>query len=83
MSDVFSQIGKAAQRVASNVASEVSIAAQEQRVNDAYRDLGRRYHELLRQNGAVDPADLEAQTRKVDQLLEELKEKRRKKDVTA
>ena len=69
MSDIFDKIGKAAQRVVSNVSSEVSIAALEQKVTEAYRDLGRQYYETVQRGGEPTGAAFDAHMRRLSDLL--------------
>jgi hypothetical protein len=79
MNDFFDKLGSAAKRAANNVANEVSIAAEKQRLSDAYRDLGKLCYQALKQNEIPNfPADVA----KIDGLLQRIAELKDRRDVT-
>ena len=81
MHDFFDKLGSAAKRAASNVANEVNVAAEKQKLSDAYRDLGKRYYKALKSG---ETADLTAEIDAIDAALariENLKDRRNVTDV--
>ena len=50
MNDFFDRLGNAARRAAGNVAGEVSIAAEKQKLSDAYRALGKLCYEAMKRD---------------------------------
>ncbi len=82
MSDFFNDLGKAVQRVASNVGTEVSVAAKEQKVKDAYQTLGRMYYEAARQGDAPYGEKFDAQVSRIQALLEEIQTQRKNQKVS-
>ena len=79
MHDFFDKLGAAAKRAAGNVANEVSVAAEKQRLSDAYKDLGKRYYQALKR-GEV--ADLSAEVAKIDEALARIDALKDRRDVT-
>lgn len=45
MSDFFDKLGAAARRAADNINTDLTIAAQEQKVKEAYQALGKLYYQ--------------------------------------
>ena len=80
MHDFFDKLGAAAKRAAGNVANEVSVAAEKQRLSDAYKDLGTRYYQALKR-GEV--ADLSAEVAKIDEALARIDALKDRRDVTS
>ena len=66
MHDLFDKLGAAAKRAASNAANQVSMAAEKQKLSDAYRDLGKRYYQSVKQG--LTP-DLTAELAAIDEAL--------------
>ena len=83
MSEFFSDLGKAVQRVTGNIGAEISVAAQEQRIKDAYQELGRLYFESVQAGQTPDEAALSAQVDRICQLKQQIEEIRSKQDVAA
>ena len=82
MHDFFDKLGAAAKRAAGNVANEVNVAAEKQKISDAYRDLGKRYYQAVKKG---EPADLTAEIAAIDAALariEALKDRRNVTNVT-
>lgn len=82
MHEFFDKLGAAAKRAAGNVANEVSVAAEKQKLSDAYKDLGKRYYKAVK-NGET--ADLAAEIAAIDAALariENLKDRRNVTNVT-
>lgn len=78
MSDFFGDLGKACQRAVDGVTNEVSCAALEQKIGDAYRALGRLYYETVQRGETPEGKKFEVHTHKIAALQAELEEKRRK-----
>ena len=78
MSEILRDIGKAAQRVVTKVGEEVSCAALEQRIQDAYRDLGRAYHDAVERGEEPGMDAFQVHMDKIRQLRQELEQKRQK-----
>lgn len=79
MHDFFDRLGSAAKRAASNVANEVSVAAEKQKLSDAYRDLGKLCYQALKQN---ETPDFPAQVARIDELLRSIADLRDRRNVT-
>ena len=82
MSDFFDDLGKAFRRVADNVTTEGSVAAQEQRLREAYQALGRMHYEAIRAGKEPWGEEFDAQTAKIRSLLANIHEARRNKNVS-
>ena len=79
MHDFFDKLGAAARRAAGNVANEVSVAAEKQKLSDAYKDLGKRYYQAVK-NGEA--ADLTAQIAAIDEALARIEALKDRRNVT-
>ena len=79
MHDFFDKLGAAAKRAASNVANEVSVAAEKQKLSDAYRDLGKRYYQAVKQG--VTP-DLAQEIARIDEALKRIDDLADRRNVT-
>ena len=79
MNDFFDKLGAAAKRAAGTVVNEVSVAAEKQKLSDAYRDLGKRYYQALK---AGEVADLSAEVAKIDEALARIDALKDRRDVT-
>lgn len=82
MSDFFSDLEHAVRRVASNVSTEVSVAAQEQKVKEAFQTLGRMHYNAVQQGVAPEGAEFEAQVAKIRTMLANINETRHNQNVT-
>ena len=76
MNDFFDRLGNAARRAAGNVAGEVSIAAEKQKLNDAYRTLGKRCYEAIKGNESLGCDEQIARIDAIVARMEELKSRR-------
>ena len=81
MSNFFDDLGKAVTRAANSVGTEISVAAQEQRLREAYQALGRSCYEAARSGKAVQGEAFDAQLKKIDTLIESIHETRRRQNV--
>ena len=79
MHDFFDKLGSAAKRAASNVANEVSVAAEKQKLSDAYRDLGKLCYQAMKQG---DTPDFPAEVAKIDELLHRIADLKDRRNVT-
>ena len=79
MHDFFDKLGAAAKRAAGNVANEVSLAAEKQKLSDCYKDLGKRYYQAVK-NGET--PHLTAEIAKVDEALARIDALKDRRDVT-
>ena len=82
MNRIFDKLGAAAKRAAGNVANEVNVAAEKQKLSDAYKDLGKRYYKAVKNGESV---DLTAELAAIDAALariEALKDRRNVTNVT-
>ena len=74
MNDFLDMLGAAAKRAAGTVVNEVSVAAEKQKLSDAYRDLGKRYYQSLKQEKPVDLspeiAQIDEALRRIDNLMD-------------
>ena len=68
MHDFFDKLGAAAKRAAGNVANEVSVAAEKQKLSDCYKDLGKRYYQAVK-NGETTVSLVDPETD--DEVVEE------------
>lgn len=73
MSNFFDQLGAAARRTADKVGNQVSIAAQEQKVREAYQALGKVCYRLAKNDGAPAGAEFEAAMARTEAALEALR----------
>ena len=79
MHDFFDKLGAAAKRAASNVANEVSVAAEKQKLSDAYRDLGKRYYQAVKQG--LTP-ELDSEIARIDEALKRIDDLADRRNVT-
>ena len=78
MNDFFDRLGNAARRAAGTVAGEVSIAAEKQKLNDAYRALGKLCYESVKGNEVL---VCDEQIARIDAILARLEELKSRRDV--
>ena len=79
MQEFFDKLGAAARRAAGTVVNEVSVAAEKQKLADAYRDLGKHYYQSVRQGKA---ADLTQEMNRIDEILRNLENLKDRRNVT-
>ena len=82
MSNIFDDFGKAVSRVASSVGTEFNVAAQEQRLKEAYQILGRMHYDAVRQGVVAAGPEFDAQMEKIDGIVAAIKEMRQAQNVT-
>jgi hypothetical protein len=78
MNDFFDRLGNAARRAAGTVASEVSIAAEKQKLSDAYRALGKLCYEAIKQDASL---VCDEQIARIDAILARIEELKTRRDV--
>ena len=79
MNDFIDKLGAAAKRAAGTVVNEVSVAAEKQKLSDAYRDLGKRYYQALKRGEC---ADLTQEITQIDEILRRIENLMDRRDVT-
>ena len=79
MHDFFDKLGAAAKRAAGNVANEVSVAAEKQKLSDCYKDLGKRCYQAVKNGEALDFA---AEIARIDEALARIETLKDRRDVT-
>ena len=82
MNELFDKLGAAAKRAANAVTTEVSVAAEEQKIREAYQALGKLYFKAKRTGGELDGIDFADQCRKVEASIRRINELKRSKNVT-
>jgi hypothetical protein len=81
MGNFFDDLGKAVSRAANSVSTEFNVAAQEQRLKEAYQALGRMYYEAVQAGKDVAGEKFDAQMAKIRDLQESIREMRRNQNV--
>ena len=81
MNNFFDDLSKAVNRVANNVSTEFSVAAQEQRLREAYQELGRLHYEAVQAGKTPDGDAFVAQMTRISTLLGDIQNKRRNQHV--
>ena len=76
MADFFDELGSAVKRVASTVSSEVTVAAREQKVREAFQTLGRLYYQSAKAGESTDGEKFREQVERIEALLREINELR-------
>ncbi|MBE6951110.1 MAG: hypothetical protein E7451_07215 [Ruminococcaceae bacterium] len=76
MHDFFDKLGAAAKRAAGNVANEVSVAAEKQKLSEAYQALGKLCYQALKQDESLVCDEQIARIDEILKRLEELKDRR-------
>ena len=82
MHDFFDKLGAAAKRAAGSVANEVNVAAEKQKLSDAYKDLGKAYYKAVKQGRTPDLSDGIAAIDEALARIEALKDRRNVTNVT-
>ena len=80
MNELFDKLGAAAKRAANAVTTEVSVAAEEQKIREAYQALGKLYFKAKRTGGELDGIDFADQCRKVEASIKRINELKRSKE---
>lgn len=72
MADFFNDLGAAVRRMASDVSSEVSIAAKEQKVRELYQNLGRLYYRAVKDGEVAATDELAEEINRISEQLREI-----------
>ena len=83
MSDFFDRLAAAAKRAADSVNTEVSVAAEEQKIKEAYQALGKLYYNASKAGAELSGADFANQCRRIEASMLRIKELKDRKDVTS
>lgn len=81
MSNFFDDLGKAVSRATNSVSTEFNVAAQEQRLKEAYQVLGRMHYEALATGRAAAGPEFDAQMGKISDLILSIRERRQAQNV--
>lgn len=79
MNDFLDKLGNAAKRAAGGVATEVSIAAEKQRLSDCYKDLGKLCYQAIKRG---EMPDFPAEIAKIDESLRYIESLKGRRNVT-
>ena len=82
MSNFFDNLGKAVSRAADSVSTEFNVAAQEQRLKEAYQVLGRMHYEALQAGMVAAGPEFDAQIAKISDLIAAIRQLRQAQKVT-
>ena len=82
MADFFDTLGAAAKRAAGSMTAELQIAAEEQKIRDCYRNLGRLYFRASRTGRSLTGADFKEECMKVEASLKRINQLKRDKNVS-
>ena len=82
MNDFFDKLGAAARRAADSVSTEVSIAAQEQRIRESYQALGKLCYRANKEGTALAGPEFAEHYARIDECLKRIAELRDSKKVT-
>lgn len=82
MGNIFDDLGKAVTRVANSVGTEFNVAAQEQRLKEAYQVLGRMHYEAIQAGMVTSGAEFDAQMDKISGLIAAIRDMRQAQNVT-
>ena len=72
MSNFFEDLGAAAQKVAGSVRKEVKIAAREQNLKDAFRQLGQMYYQAVCKGEPAEGNEFAQQIARIRELKKEI-----------
>lgn len=81
MGNFFDDLGKAVSRAANSVSTEFNVAAQEQRLKEAYQVLGRMHYEAIQADMVAAGPEFDTQMAKIRDLQESIREMRRNQNV--
>ena len=81
MHDFFDKLGAAAKRAASTVASEVNVAAEEQKIRECYQALGKLYYQAVKE-GMEPSGDAAGYCSRIDASLRRIADLKNSHDVS-
>lgn len=76
MSNFFDDLGSAIKKVANDVSNEVTIAAREQKLKEAYQKLGKLHYQAIRKGEDPEGQEFDQQTALIRDLIQEIKDLR-------
>lgn len=82
MNDFFDKLGAAAKRAASTVSTEVSVAAEEQKIREQYQVLGKLYFRAKRTGEETEGLEFADCCRKIEASLKRINELKRGNEVS-
>ena len=82
MEDFLNKLGAAAKRAAGSVATEVSVAAEEQKIQGYYQSLGKLYYQTSRRGGNLGGPEFADYIRRIDESRRRISELKSRRDVT-
>lgn len=82
MNEFFDRLGAAAKRAASSVATDVSVAAEEQKIRESYQALGKLYFQASRRGEELNGAAFDEHCAKIEASLKRIAELKERRDVT-
>ena len=82
MEEFLNKLGAAAKRAAGSVATEVNVAADEQKIKELYQSLGKLYYQTSRRGGDLNGANFADYMRQIDAVKRHITELRNRKNVT-
>ncbi len=83
MSNFIDELSDAVKRVASSVSNEVTIAAREQKLREAYQKLGRMTYQAHLNSREPKGPKFDAQVFAIEDLLRQIEDLRRQDNVTS
>ena len=83
MNEFLSKLGAAAKRAADTVSTEVSVAAEEQKIREAYQAIGKLCYQANKEGKTPAEAELNTHYAKVDAALARIRELKDRKNVTS
>ena len=83
MNEFLDKLSAAAKRAADTVSTEVSVAAEEQKIREAYQALGKLYYQASRDGRELTGEAFATQIAKVDASLARIKELRDRTNVAS
>ena len=82
MNEFFDKLGAAARRAADTVTTEVNVAAQEQKIKEAYQALGKLYYQAVSNGTEKGGAEFDELCGRIEASLKRIKELKANKSVT-
>ena len=82
MNELFDKLGAVARRAADSVTAEVTVAAQEQKIRDCYRALGKLCYKAHKEGAALAGAEFDELYSRIDECLRHIEMVRDSRKVT-
>ncbi len=82
MNDIFDKICAVTKNAATSVATEVNVAAEQQKIREAYQMLGKLYFGAQRSGKAPEGAEFSDLCQRIESHLKNIQELRSRKDVS-